>query len=234
MKMTPDSIYGRENMHLNPRLSGGLSAILIAASLLGLGACAAAGPPPAPPPTPTSTEGPIIMCTAPACWEDEVYSCPRKCPGGCGTVCSTRTPDPQASPTPTIPPFASICALPTAAAGTPGPRMAVCVGPDSVHVGDTALVAVEISGLERSDYINIAGDDEDGVGGYFTARVRSGGHTAIPIYVGARLRPDRIQSDGNRLLLTLKAVAAGPVKIDFKVVPTMPNIQASITITVLP
>ena len=67
---------------------------------------------------------PIIMCTPPLCWNDETYFCPKTCPGGCGTTCATRTPDPKASPTPTFPPIANPCWLPTANAGTPGPQLA--------------------------------------------------------------------------------------------------------------
>lgn len=33
-----------------------------------------------------------IMCTPPACADDETYHCPGECPGGCGTICATRTP----------------------------------------------------------------------------------------------------------------------------------------------
>lgn len=155
-------------MRLNHRPGRIWVAIFIAASLFVLGACLAVFPaatPALPPVTLTPTEGPIIMCSPPACFEDEVFSCPGKCPGGCGTICATRTPDPQASPTPTIPPFASICALPTALANPPAPGMAVCAGPAGVHVGDTVLVAVEVTGLESLDYIDIAGDDVDGAGG---------------------------------------------------------------------
>lgn len=217
-------------MRLNQRLNGIMIAILITASMPGLSACGAAlGPA-----TSTPTEGPIIMCTAPACWEDEVYSCEGYCPGGCGTRCATPTPDPRASPTPTIPPFASICVMPTAVPGTPAPGMAVCAGPESVHVGNTVQVAAEITGLERLDSIAIAGFDMDRTASYFTALARTGGHTATPIYIGAHLRPERIQSDGNRLLLILTAVSAGSVKIDFKLVPTIPETLASITVTVLP
>ena len=101
------------------------------------------------------------------------------------------TPDPLASPTPTIPPFASICKMPTVAPGTPAPGMAVCSGPESVHVGDTVQVAVEITGLERLDYISIDGFDMDETAGYFAAQARTGGHTTTPVYVGSHLRPSR-------------------------------------------
>jgi hypothetical protein len=34
------------------------------------------------------------MCTPPLCKPDEIYYCPKECPGGCGTECATRTPTP--------------------------------------------------------------------------------------------------------------------------------------------
>ncbi|MCJ7551413.1 MAG: hypothetical protein MUQ30_17215 [Anaerolineae bacterium] len=39
-----------------------------------------------------ATVWPQPMCTPPACGEDEVYHCPGECPGGCGTICATPTP----------------------------------------------------------------------------------------------------------------------------------------------
>ena len=39
-------------------------------------------------------ETPIIQCTPPPCQANEVYHCPGDCPGGCGTICATRTPAP--------------------------------------------------------------------------------------------------------------------------------------------
>jgi hypothetical protein len=36
----------------------------------------------------------MIMCTPPACDPGEVIICPDECPGGCGSVCATATPDP--------------------------------------------------------------------------------------------------------------------------------------------
>ncbi len=52
-------------------------------------------------PSPTAappTEAPLLMCTPPACNADETYSCPVDCPGGCGTVCATVTPDAALNP----------------------------------------------------------------------------------------------------------------------------------------
>jgi len=41
-----------------------------------------------------ATHTPEIVCTPPACAEDEVYYCEDRCPGGCGTTCVTKTPMP--------------------------------------------------------------------------------------------------------------------------------------------
>ncbi len=38
------------------------------------------------------TVWPRPVCTPPACGEEEVYHCPGECPGGCGTICVTPTP----------------------------------------------------------------------------------------------------------------------------------------------
>jgi len=210
--------------------------IFLAIVLLLLAGCAAASPPVLTvlsTLTLTPTEGPIIMCTAPACWEDEVYSCQGKCPGGCGTFCATRTPDPQASPTPTIPLFASICALPTLAPGTPIPSMDVCASSDSVRVGDTLQVAVRITGVTYMDFVLITGKNVNRSGD-FSVRARTGGHFSIPIYGGASLNPVRVQSEDYRIFLLLKAISAGPIEISFQLVPTFPDLRATLSLTVLP
>jgi hypothetical protein len=45
-------------------------------------------------PTPT----PRPVCTPPLCGDGEVFACPDTCPGGCGTICATRTPTPCPTP----------------------------------------------------------------------------------------------------------------------------------------
>lgn len=45
---------------------------------------------------PTAT--PTPECTPPLCGDGEVLACPDQCPGGCGTICATRTPTPCATP----------------------------------------------------------------------------------------------------------------------------------------
>ena len=55
---------------------------------------------------PTAT--PYVMCTPPACKNDEVYYCPGECLGGCGTTCVTPTappPTPTFTPEPTYTPY---------------------------------------------------------------------------------------------------------------------------------
>ena len=39
-----------------------------------------------------SVEVVYMICTPPACPPPGVYACPDRCPGGCGTVCETKTP----------------------------------------------------------------------------------------------------------------------------------------------
>ena len=52
-------------------------------------------------PPPLNTLGqptPVIQCTAPPCAADETYACGAAngdCPGGCGTICVKKTPDPN-------------------------------------------------------------------------------------------------------------------------------------------
>lgn len=60
------------------------------------------------PPTPDVTDTPDIntpapVCTPPACAAGESYFCEGSCPGGCGTICVTRTPVPDSDlhPAPT-------------------------------------------------------------------------------------------------------------------------------------
>ena len=50
------------------------------------------------PPATTPSTTPIIMCTPPACKENEVYYCAGECPGGCGTQCATPTAGPLSPP----------------------------------------------------------------------------------------------------------------------------------------
>ena len=181
--------------------------------------------------TPTATEFLRIMCTPPACWEDEQYHCPDECPGGCGTVCATRTPDPAASPTPAIPSFAEICALD---ATTPGmPAMALCADRESARVGEMVQIAAEFRGLERLEFLRITGTNSDGMGD-FSARLRLGGHTATPVNNGAHLVVERAQSDGNRVYLLLRAQSVGLTSVSLQVIPTSPDVQAGIAIRVEP
>ena len=176
------------------------------------------------------TEAPMIMCTAPYCWEDEVFTCPGKCPGGCGTTCSTRTPDPAASPTPTIPSFDQVCDLP---ADTPTPGMTLCASSTSVRVGETVQVAAVINSQAHIDFVDFTGTDVNGTNS-FSARIRLGGHPATAINGGARLAPLSIQTEDNRIFIVLKAESAGEIKLSFRVIPTSPDIQASLAIDVEP
>lgn len=177
----------------------------------------------------TVTPSPMIVCTPPGCWEDEVFHCPGECPGGCGTVCATRTPDALAAPTPTMPSFASLCVLPTAVSDAA--EIVSCADRENVRVGETVQVAVEIRNLQYSDYVRISGANTDGGGG-FSARIRTGQHQATPLNEGAHLILERVQTNGDHLFLFLKAVSIGPVTISFQVIPTTPDLRTTVSVNV--
>jgi hypothetical protein len=182
---------------------------------------------------PTPTEGPIIQCTPPLCWEDEVFSCPGKCPGGCGTICSTSTPDPHASPTPTFPPLSDVCALPTPDPAQTGPRMSLCPSAYEVPLGGVIQVALMLTGLEHLDFVSITGQNADNLGNFY-ARARTGDHFPALYNSGAHLSLEVIQTHNDQMFLLLQAVSPGVVKIDFHVIPASPDVQSSITLTVQP
>jgi len=212
--------------------------LLLAACLL-LSGCQVVSPPSTPTftaipsLTPTPTEGPILQCTAPYCWEDEVFSCPGKCPGGCGTICATRTPDPNVNPSPTFPPLADVCALPTPNPDQTGPHMDLCASAEKVHINETIQLAVEISSSGYMDFVSITGQDVDDPGNFYV-RARSGDHFPAINNAGAHLNLVMVQTHDDQIFLLLQAVSAGAVKIEFRVIPTVPDVQSSITLTVLP
>ena len=188
---------------------------------------------PIPSPTITPTEGPIIMCTPPLCWEDEVFSCLAKCPGGCGTICATRTPDPNARPTPTFPLLSSVCAIRTPYPPLPEPSMALCASTSEVHVGGVIQLAAQLTGVLHSDYIYITGQDVDSPGSFYT-RARTGDHFPALNNSGAHLSLALVQTHDDQIFILLQASSPGKVKIDLRVIPTVPDIQSTITLTVLP
>jgi hypothetical protein len=71
---------------------------------------------------PVVDPSPRPCCTAPACRENEVYTCKGVCPCGCGTTCATKT------PTPTLPGAISQPDTPTyTPSATPTPITFSCV-----------------------------------------------------------------------------------------------------------
>lgn len=125
-------------------------------------------------PTPSRSPSPIIMCTPPLCWSDETYTCGKaSCPGGCGTVCATKTPDPKASPTPTFPVIANPCRLPTANPATPSPQVVMCASAARVKVGETFHFIAAVSPAQDTNF-NVQIRDEKGSIGFqvnYTNRV---------------------------------------------------------------
>lgn len=216
--------------------------ILLAACLLELAGCTATPTVPAIPTvtptvtpfpsiTPTSSYTPMIMCTAPWCWEDEVLSCPDECPGGCGNQCATRTPDPRDTPTPAFPDLAGVCAFPTPEPAGAELRFDLCASALQVRVGETIELAAEMLGGEQSSLIDISGQDTDGEGNFYI-RARTGDHLPIPWNNDAHLNVLHVQTHDNQIYIILKAQSPGTVKINVRAIPTVPDIQGTITFTV--
>lgn len=112
--------------------------------------------------TRSPSPSPMIMCTPPLCWSDESYTCGKtSCPGGCGTVCATKTPDPKASPTPTFPAIANLCRLPTSAPPNTAPKVMMCVSTGKVKVGEAVHFNAAVSPTQAADF-NVQIKEEKG------------------------------------------------------------------------
>jgi hypothetical protein len=228
-------------MHQIHRTVANIIAAMLAVCLLGLAGCSPASPPPTsspvaptllPSPSVTPThEMPQVQCTAPWCWEDADLHCPGTCPGGCGTTCATRTPDPRASPTPTIPPPADICTFPTPAADPSVPHIDLCASALKVHPGDKFQLVADLTPPNWVDYVAITLQDVDGPGN-IAIMARLGDHLPVWHTQSAYVDLEIVQTHNHQIYLLLSAKSPGAVKIDFLVVPTSPDIRASITITV--
>jgi len=161
-------------------------------------------------PSRSPSPSPMIMCTAPQCWSDEAYTCGKtSCPGGCGTVCATKTPDPKASPTPTFPVIANPCRLPTASPATPSPQVVMCASAARVKVGETFHFIAAISPAQDTNY-NVQIRDEKGSIGFqlsYTNRVMGFSNSLQSLALTAF----RVQ-DG-KLTLVLTGRAPGTVEI---------------------
>jgi hypothetical protein len=96
--------------------------VLLMALAVVLAACASLPPP-------LNTLGqptPVIQCTPPPCAADETYACGApngECPGGCGTICVKKTPDPNAAPTTDA---AGAAVTPSTASTAGGERSFIC------------------------------------------------------------------------------------------------------------
>lgn len=148
-------------------------------------------------------------------------------------MCATCTPDPRSTPTPTFPDLAGICAFPTPEPGQAEQRFDLCASALQVRVGETVELAAEMHGGGESSLIDIIGQDMDGTGN-FSIRTRTGEHLPIPWSNSAHLNIIHIQTHGDQVYLVLKAVSPGEVRIDFRAIPSVPDIQGTMTITVGP
>lgn len=153
---------------------------------------------------------PPPVCTPPACWTGESYFCSSgNCPGGCGTGCATHTPDPNAATTPLFPDSATVCALPAPAAEAPALR--VCADALTAPISGTLRILAEAPGPPEPVFI-VRGEDQ-GSFGLLNARIRAPGQTLGLTNISRVVHLDSVQVSGQRLLLTLTALAAGQIKL---------------------
>ena len=206
--------------------------ILLGLLLLALSACnlplntATPTPPPMLTPTkPTPTLSPspsrspsltpMIMCTPPLCWSDEAYTCGKtSCPGGCGTVCATKTPDPKASLTPTFPAITNPCRLPTSAPPNAAPQVVMCVSTGKVKVGETLHINAAVSPAQAADFSVQIKDEKGSIGFVISAtnRVRGFSNSLQSLTVVAYRVLD------GRLTMVLSGRAPGSVEISIAAV----------------
>jgi hypothetical protein len=111
--------------------------------------------------------------------------------------------------------------------------MDLCASAEKVHINETIQLAVEISSSGYMDFVSITGQDVDDPGNFYV-RARSGDHFPAINNAGAHLNLVMVQTHDDQIFLLLQAVSAGAVKIEFRVIPTVPDVQSSITLTVLP
>lgn len=95
--------------------------------------------------SPTPTPTPFAVCTPPPCKANEVFYCPKTCPGGCGTECATPTQSPTITPTPVGPcasvPCGGACAVcPPCTPGTVCPEAPCRLGTCEMVSGSCACV----------------------------------------------------------------------------------------------
>jgi hypothetical protein len=176
---------------------------------------------------------PMVMCTAPLCWDDEMYYCPAECPGGCGTTCATRTPDPNAGPTPTFPAPASGCTLPTPDPDAVGPALYVCASTTTVGIGETVSLFAEVINAADPIFV-VRGQNLEGTESLYV-RAKATNRTMGWYSSGATLDLVSVQASDSQFYAELRALAPGTVEIAISAAPPYPALYADpLTITVQP
>jgi hypothetical protein len=123
--------------------------------------------------------------------------------------------------------------LPTPNPAQAAPGLGLCASASQVHLGRVIQVAAEHNGVLHLDYVSITGQDMDSPGNFNTL-ARTGDHFPALYNSGAHLSLVLVQTHDDQIFVLLQASSPGQVKIDFRVIPTVPDIQSSITLTVLP
>jgi hypothetical protein len=185
--------------------------------------------------TSTLSPTPMIQCTPPACWGDEAYFCPKACPGGCGTTCATRTPDPNASPTPPFPVVTFQCSVPT-----PGPaggtRLSACIGAKEVKVGDTFSISAEVGQAGPVEFLLRATDIGEKVGSIYL-RAKNLNRAQMMDNSSNFISLLSIQASETRFGAAFKALSPGELEISIIAMPPYPAASLDsdlFVVTVLP
>jgi hypothetical protein len=168
----------------------------------------------------TLPETPMVQCTPPACWNDEAYFCPKACPGGCGTTCATRTPDPNASPTPPFPVVTFQCSAPTPgpAAGT---SLSACIGAREVKVGDSFSISAEVGQAGPAEFLLRATDLGERVGSIYL-KAKNISRTQMMDNSSNFLSLLSIRASETRFEAAFKAISPGQLEVSIIAVPPYP------------
>jgi hypothetical protein len=174
-------------------------------------------------PTPLVTV-PQIQCTPPACRPGEVFYCPGKCPGGCGTICVTPTPKAITPEKPSGVPCLIVTRTPPPNAPTfvpngnslPGqrvdPHVEICASASTLKVGETFTLIGQVVDIGLPNYavmLRPAGTDD------FRQLVAVTYNNEIRGQAGAGEVLEVVSTRGtmNQLTLVLRARAAGTIDV---------------------
>jgi hypothetical protein len=179
------------------------------------------------------TAEPVLMCTTFPCWDDETHFCPGECPGGCGVICATLTPDPNAAPTPTFPAPSIHCTLPTPGPATSSPALYACASATTVGMGETVGLHAQVTNAMNAQF-TVQGRDTDGTQSFYVEAMPTN-RTRGWYSSGTTFDLVSVQVSDSRLYAELRALAPGIVQIEISAGPPYPSLRADpLTITVHP